>query len=116
MWQASPGTSKLGSTGMEITRIGLGTWAIGGGGVQWGWGPQRDEESIAAIHRGLDQGLNWIDTAAAYGFGHSEEVVGRALRGLGSRPACGGSASMPSTCTRCTGPFPTRTSRKAGAP
>jgi aryl-alcohol dehydrogenase-like predicted oxidoreductase len=86
MWQASPGTSKLGSTGMEITRIGLGTWAIGGGGVQWGWGPQRDEESIAAIHRGLDQGLNWIDTAAAYGFGHSEEVVGRALRGLGSRP------------------------------
>jgi aryl-alcohol dehydrogenase-like predicted oxidoreductase len=71
---------------MEITRIGFGAWAIGGGGWQFGWGPQEDDESIAAIHRALDEGINWIDTAAAYGFGHSEQVVGRALAGLAQRP------------------------------
>jgi aryl-alcohol dehydrogenase-like predicted oxidoreductase len=71
---------------MEVTRLGFGAWAIGGGGWQYGWGPQQDEESIAAIHKALDSGVNWIDTAAAYGFGHSEEVVGRALRGVDSRP------------------------------
>lgn len=59
--------------------MGLGTWAIGGGGWQWGWGPQDDAESIAALQRGLDLGINWIDTAAAYGLGRAEEVVGRAI-------------------------------------
>ena len=79
-------TVPLGNTGLEITRIGFGAWAIGGGGWEFGWGPQEDEESIAAIQRALDGGLNWIDTAAAYGFGHSEEVVGRALQGIAERP------------------------------
>jgi aryl-alcohol dehydrogenase-like predicted oxidoreductase len=79
-------STQLGGTGLEITRIGFGAWAIGGGGWEFGWGPQEDEESIAAIHRALEQGINWIDTAAAYGFGHSEAVVGRALKGLSERP------------------------------
>jgi aryl-alcohol dehydrogenase-like predicted oxidoreductase len=66
----------------------LGAWAIGGGGWEFGWGPQEDEQSLAAIRRALEQGVNWIDTAAAYGFGRSEEVVGRALADLssGERP------------------------------
>ena len=75
-------TATFGETGMEITRVGFGAWAIGGGGWEFGWGPQEDEESVAAIHRALELGVNWIDTAAAYGFGHSEQVVGRALEGL----------------------------------
>jgi aryl-alcohol dehydrogenase-like predicted oxidoreductase len=79
-------TTQLGSTGLEITRVGFGAWAIGGGGWEFGWGPQEDDQSIAAIHHALEQGINWIDTAAAYGFGHSEEVVGRALNGLSERP------------------------------
>jgi aryl-alcohol dehydrogenase-like predicted oxidoreductase len=79
-------TTQLGNTGMEITRIGFGAWAIGGGDWEYGWGPQDDEQSIAAIGRALEHGVNWIDTAAAYGFGHSEEVVGRALRGVDRRP------------------------------
>src|SRR6266705_2423838 len=79
-------TSQLGGTGLEITRVGFGAWAIGGGGWEFGWGPQQDEESIAAIHRALDLGVNWIDTAAAYGFGRSERVVGRALEGVTERP------------------------------
>ncbi len=74
-------TKELGSTGLEITRVGLGAWAIGGGGFEWSWGTQEDEESIAAIHRALELGVNWIDTAAQYGFGHSEEVVGSSDRG-----------------------------------
>src|SRR5689334_11670778 len=74
-------TAQLGSTGLEITRIGFGAWAIGGGGWEFGWGRQEDEESVAAIHHAIDQGINWIDTAAAYGFGHSEQIVGRALGG-----------------------------------
>jgi aryl-alcohol dehydrogenase-like predicted oxidoreductase len=78
--------TQLGQTGMEITRIGLGAWAIGGGGWEFGWGPQDDEESIAAIHHALEQGINWIDTAAAYGFGRSERTVGRALEGVAARP------------------------------
>jgi aryl-alcohol dehydrogenase-like predicted oxidoreductase len=78
-------TTELGKTGMEITRVGLGAWAIGGGGYDWGWGTQDDEDSIAAIHHALGLGINWIDTAAQYGFGHSEEVVGRALEGLDER-------------------------------
>ncbi len=79
-------TAPLGGTGLEITRVGFGAWAIGGGGWEFGWGPQQDEESVAAIHRALELGVNWIDTAAAYGFGRSEEIVGRALRGLDERP------------------------------
>ncbi len=79
-------TTQLGTTGLEITRVGFGAWAIGGGGWEFGWGPQEDQESLAAIHHALEQGINWIDTAAAYGFGHSEEVVGRALHGLSERP------------------------------
>ena len=79
-------TAPLGATGLEITRIGFGAWAIGGGGWEFGWGPQEDDESVAAIHRALEQGINWIDTAAAYGFGHSEQIVGRALEGLAQRP------------------------------
>jgi len=79
-------TTELGSTGMEITRVGFGAWAIGGGGFEWSWGAQEDDDSIAAIHRALERGVNWIDTAAQYGFGHSEEVVGRAIAGLDERP------------------------------
>jgi aryl-alcohol dehydrogenase-like predicted oxidoreductase len=79
-------TSPLGGTGMQISRVGFGAWAIGGGGWQFGWGPQQDDESVAAIHRALELGVNWIDTAAAYGFGRSEEIVGRALRGVPDRP------------------------------
>src|SRR3984885_4889491 len=71
---------------MEITQVGFGAWAIGGGDWEFGWGPQDDDESIAAIHRALEHGVNWIDTAAAYGFGRSEQIVGRALEGLAERP------------------------------
>src|SRR5215510_12134884 len=79
-------TTELGSTGLEITRVGFGAWALGGGGFEWSWGSQEDDESIAAIHHALELGVNWIDTAAQYGFGHSEEVVGRAIAGLAERP------------------------------
>jgi len=72
-------TRKLGYSDLHLTTVGLGTWAIGGGGYAYGWGPQDDAESIATIHRALDLGINWIDTAAVYGLGHSEEVVGRAI-------------------------------------
>jgi 3-hydroxyisobutyrate dehydrogenase-like beta-hydroxyacid dehydrogenase len=75
-------TAALGQTGLEITRVGFGAWAIGGGGYDWGWGSQDDEDSVAAIHHALALGVNWIDTAAQYGFGHSEAVVGRALANL----------------------------------
>jgi len=84
--QAQLETVELGGTGLQITRVGFGAWAIGGGGWEFGWGPQEDEESIAAIQRALELGIKWIDTAAAYGFGHSEEVVGRAIAGLAQRP------------------------------
>jgi aryl-alcohol dehydrogenase-like predicted oxidoreductase len=84
--QTALDTSELGQTGLEITRVGFGAWAIGGGGWEFGWGPQEDEQSIAAINRALEQGVNWIDTAAAYGFGRSEQVVGRALEGVSERP------------------------------
>jgi aryl-alcohol dehydrogenase-like predicted oxidoreductase len=73
-------TRKLGYSDLELTTVGFGTWAIGGN-WQWGWGPQDDSESIAAIQRGIDLGLNWIDTAAAYGVGHSEVIVGKAIAG-----------------------------------
>jgi aryl-alcohol dehydrogenase-like predicted oxidoreductase len=71
---------RLGTTDMEITRVGLGAWAIGGGGWSFGWGPQDDADSIATIRAAVDRGVDWIDTAAIYGLGHSEEVVGRAVR------------------------------------
>jgi len=79
-------TTQLGGTGLEISRVGFGAWAIGGAEYDWGWGEQDDEQSIATIHRALELGVNWIDTAAQYGFGHSEEVVGRAIAGLDERP------------------------------
>ena len=79
-------TTQLGSTGLEISRVGFGAWALGGANYDWGWGTQDDDESIAAIHHALELGVTWIDTAAQYGFGHSEEVVGRALAGLAERP------------------------------
>jgi aryl-alcohol dehydrogenase-like predicted oxidoreductase len=86
MYKTTLKTTQLGQTDLEITRVGFGAWAIGGGGWEFGWGPQQDEESIGAIHRALELGVNWIDTAAAYGFGRSEEIVGRALRGVSERP------------------------------
>jgi aryl-alcohol dehydrogenase-like predicted oxidoreductase len=76
----------LGQTDLKITPIGIGAWAIGGGKWEFAWGHQDDEESVAAIHAGLDRGMNWIDTAALYGLGHSETVVGRAVKGLARRP------------------------------
>lgn len=76
-------TRQLGTSDLHITPIGMGAWAIGGSGYQFGWGPQDDTESIAAIHRGVERGINWIDTAAGYGLGHSEEVVARALKQMG---------------------------------
>ena len=79
-------TRQLGKTDMEITPIGYGSWAIGGNNWAVGWGPQDDQQAIAAIKRALDLGINWIDTAAVYGLGHSEELVGRALKGRDERP------------------------------
>ena len=71
---------------MHITPLGIGAWAMGGGGWAFAWGPQDDDESVSAIHAALDAGINWIDTAAVYGLGHSEEVVARALKGLPKKP------------------------------
>jgi aryl-alcohol dehydrogenase-like predicted oxidoreductase len=79
-------TRKLGNSDLEITRIGFGAWAIGGGDWAMAWGPQDDDDSVAAIHRALDLGLNWIDTAAVYGLGHSEEVVAKALKTTAHKP------------------------------
>ncbi|HZS05748.1 MAG TPA: aldo/keto reductase [Blastocatellia bacterium] len=79
-------TRQLGNSDLHITPIGIGAWAMGGGGWAFAWGAQDDSESIAAIHAGLDVGMNWIDTAAVYGLGHSEEVVAKALEGRGDRP------------------------------
>jgi aryl-alcohol dehydrogenase-like predicted oxidoreductase len=72
----------LGTNGPEITSVGFGAWAAGGGGWSFGWGPQDDADSIAAIRHAVSRGVNWIDTAAVYGLGHSEEVVGRAIADL----------------------------------
>lgn len=74
---------RLGNSDLDITTIGFGAWAIGGSGWKFGWGEQDDAESIGAIHEALDAGVNWIDTAAVYGLGHSEEVVARALAEYG---------------------------------
>jgi aryl-alcohol dehydrogenase-like predicted oxidoreductase len=80
-------TRKLGNSDLHITPVGFGAWAVGGSGWQFAWGSQDDTDSIAAIHRSLELGVNWIDTAAVYGLGHSEEVVARALKSWsGPRP------------------------------
>lgn len=88
-------TKQLGNTDLHLTRIGLGTWAIGGGSWKFGWGPQADSDSVRAIHRALDLGINWIDTAPVYGLGHCEEVVGEALATLKERPI------VATKCGRC---------------
>jgi aryl-alcohol dehydrogenase-like predicted oxidoreductase len=75
-------SSRLGTTGMELTRVGLGTWAQGGGGWAFGWGPQDDAQSETAIRRAVELGINWIDTAPAYGLGHAEELVGRVVAAM----------------------------------
>ncbi|MFJ4651276.1 aldo/keto reductase [Nocardia sp. NPDC088792] len=75
-------TSRLGSTDMDISRIGFGAWAIGGTDWSFSWGPQDDADSVATIHQAVESGVNWIDTAAVYGLGHSEEVVAKAMAGL----------------------------------
>jgi aryl-alcohol dehydrogenase-like predicted oxidoreductase len=79
-------TKRLGNSDLLITPIGFGAWAIGGGGWEFAWGGQDDDDSVAAIHEALECGINWIDTAAVYGLGHSEEVVARALDGVRERP------------------------------
>ncbi len=88
-------TKQLGNTDLQLTRIGLGTWAIGGGNWRFGWGPQDSQESIRAIHRAIDLGINWIDTAPVYGLGNCEEVVGQALSELHVRPI------VATKCGRC---------------
>jgi aryl-alcohol dehydrogenase-like predicted oxidoreductase len=79
-------TRQLGNSDMHITPVGFGAWAIGGAGWEFAWGSQDDQQSIEAIQRALDSGVNWIDTAAVYGLGHSEEVVAKALAGRAHRP------------------------------
>jgi aryl-alcohol dehydrogenase-like predicted oxidoreductase len=86
-------TATLGRSGPAFTRLGLGTWAIGGP-WRFGWGPVDDAESIAAIRRAVDEGINWIDTAAVYGLGHGEEIVGQALEGHATRDEL-------FVCTKC---------------
>jgi aryl-alcohol dehydrogenase-like predicted oxidoreductase len=90
-------TRQLGNSLLHLTTVGLGTWAIGGGNWKFGWGPQDDAESIRSIRHALDLGVNWIDTAPAYGLGHCEEVVGQALQGLSQRPL------VATKCGRCWG-------------
>lgn len=87
-------TKRLGNTDLEISRIGFGAWAVGGGGYQFGWGSQEDRDSLGAIECALAEGVNWIDTAPVYGLGHSEEVVGRALKQVGP-------ARRPYVFTKC---------------
>jgi aryl-alcohol dehydrogenase-like predicted oxidoreductase len=99
-------TRKLGNSDLHITPVGYGAWAIGGSGWQFAWGSQDDNDSIAAIHRALELGVNWIDTAAVYGLGHSEEVVACALK---SWPPSSGKA-------KCAGlGFPTSLSSNCAA-
>ena len=88
-------TRPLGGSGVQLTTVGLGTWAMGGGDWRFSWGPQDDDQSVRTIHRAFDLGINWIDTAPVYGLGHCEEVVGRALRGLRNRPF------VATKCSRC---------------
>jgi len=79
-------TRRLGNSDLDVTAIGFGAWAIGGGGWAFAWGPQDDADSVATIREAIDLGINWIDTAAVYGLGHSEEVVAKALEGVSKRP------------------------------
>jgi aryl-alcohol dehydrogenase-like predicted oxidoreductase len=79
-------TRQLGNSDLHITPIGYGAWAIGGGNWEFAWGSQDDDESVNTIERAIDSGLNWIDTAAIYGLGHSEEIVARALKNISSKP------------------------------
>lgn len=79
-------THRFGKTDLQITPMGFGAWAIGGGNWEFGWGEQDDQDSIAAIHKSLDLGINWIDTAPAYGLGRSETVVGQAIKGMAEKP------------------------------
>lgn len=94
----------LGDTGLQLSTIGFGAWALGGGDWIEGWGPQDESLSIAAIHRACELGINWIDTAGAYGYGRSEEVIGRALRGMRERPL---------VFTKCTSIWDTAELRRA---
>jgi aryl-alcohol dehydrogenase-like predicted oxidoreductase len=98
-------TRPLGSSGLEITTVGFGAWAIGGGGWAYGWGPQDDTASLATMRHALGLGVNWIDTAAIYGLGHSEEVVGSLLHELPP-------ADRPFVFTKC-GPVPDERDRIA---
>jgi aryl-alcohol dehydrogenase-like predicted oxidoreductase len=82
----TPELRTLGNSDLHLTPLGFGAWAIGGGNWEFAWGPQDDNESISAIHRALELGVNWIDTAAIYGLGHSEEVVAKALKGSSHKP------------------------------
>jgi aryl-alcohol dehydrogenase-like predicted oxidoreductase len=114
--QTSPPTlpmRALGTTGMHITRTGFGAWAIGGAGWAFGWGSQDDADSIAAIRHAVERGVNWVDTAAAYGLGHSEEIIARALRDV---PV----ADRPYVFTKCglvwDDANPTEPPRRAGDP
>ncbi len=77
---------KLGWTDLELSVVGLGCWSFGGGEWKFGWGPQDDELSIQTVYKALDSGINWIDTAPVYGLGHSEKVVGKALKGMKEKP------------------------------
>ncbi|MEO6725482.1 MAG: aldo/keto reductase [Blastocatellia bacterium] len=79
-------TQQLGNSDLQITPLGIGAWAMGGAGWAFAWGDQDDDASVAAIHAALDAGMNWIDTAAVYGLGHSEEVVAKALAGRAKKP------------------------------
>ena len=88
-------TRRLGDSDMDLSVLGFGSWAAGGGGWEFAWGPQDDAASIAAIRRALELGINWIDTAAVYGLGHSEEVVARAVEGASPRPYVFTKGSMP---------------------
>ena len=83
---SSPAIRTLGHSDLALTPIGFGAWAIGGGDWTYAWGPQDDNQSIQAIHRALDLGINWIDTAAVYGLGHSEKVVAKALKSVSNKP------------------------------
>ena len=88
-------TRRLGNTDLRLTEIGLGTWAMGGGDWRFSWGSQDDEQSVRTIHRAMELGVNWIDTAAVYGLGHSEEIVGKAIQGMSARPL------VATKCERC---------------
>ena len=91
-------TRMLGNSGLELTTVGLGTWAIGGGDWKFGWGPQDENDAVSAVVKAVDLGINWVDTAAVYGDGRSEEIVGRALKQLGS-------SRRPLVATKCSRVF-----------